>query len=430
MGLHGGLHGASRKADARADARADWAENVPRKETDGGVPRGRTSRREQVDQIKNYRILGIRRYSQYADTMEVARVRDDKKFVIKFVEKHLVQDVADVKQALNTLLRFYSELRRRRRRSGHARPAIEVEIAYPDKIFEDVEYMYFVFAHYDVIDGGETLSAETRARIRTSLDVAQTGADVVNWECVELGHMSEGDGHRLVAVVDLGGVAEVERDVARPRPVAVPARAQVAPEPVAPRPPVAVPEPVRRSPATPRPTRFAGAGQRDHDHHDHHDGDRDRDRAKAYVGKYIIDASGVPDLEVSGRLWRMSIETEPAEGRMRVHMVFLRYHIHLDADVTAARTTVRVRAPASSDRPACDDVFALDELPLRFFYFYKYLWAVVAEVRRKCAVVDFSVGKRRGQLFADGRFEFSDPSADPADRAWFHQKCLELARGR
>lgn len=72
----------------------------------------------------------------------------------------------------------------------------------------------------------------------------------------------------------------------------------------------------------------------------------------------------------------------------------------------------------------------LDSVPLKYLYFYKYIWAVFRDVRRRFAVVVFHIGKKRGKLHVDGRFEYedleNDSETDHSERQWFLAKCIEL----
>lgn len=131
--------------------------------------------------------------------MEVSRVRDGKKFVIKVVDKHLLRTISELPGLLEVLLEFYAI-------GDDLIKDAQLDFLRPDKIFEDEDCMYFVFRWYDFISSGKNMTGDMKSAVKSAFQEMNYVDAELNWDCIEIGRPRDSE-QRMACIIDLGGMA-------------------------------------------------------------------------------------------------------------------------------------------------------------------------------------------------------------------------------
>ncbi|KAK9494894.1 hypothetical protein V1508DRAFT_262012 [Lipomyces doorenjongii] len=319
---------------------------------------GRTYRRNQSDQISNYKVQNFRQRSDFCDTLDVMRMRDNRVYVIKTISKKRLA----VTQA-NSRMKLSVEFFAAALHSLSNIPRNEMpRVVLPRRIFEDLEAVYFVFDYYAAVQSDAISRAEmTQLYLEVERFIRGLGYRVRNAKTMELAKQAG----RICLVVELGAVMRVEDKA--------PIDANVNS--------LRLDSPMVTNSQKPhglaRPTtRFDDP----------------------VLQRYWMDMSNIPYTSTSTSQCKM----EACDGRIGLYFYSDSQHFEVVSTVDNG-----IRVEIRSDNKIAE-TYALADLPLQHLARYRYARRLVACIRRHRVCVEVNSGTRRSRLYADGRFEDID----------------------
>ncbi|KAK9385782.1 hypothetical protein V1515DRAFT_629613 [Lipomyces mesembrius] len=317
---------------------------------------GRTYRRNQSDQISNYKVQNLRQRSDLCDTLDVMRIRDNRVYVIKTISKKRLA----VTQA-NSRMRLSVEFFAAALHTLSNIPRNEMpRVVLPRRIFEDPEAVYFVFDYYAAVQSDAISSAETKQLcLEAERFIGSLGYRVRNAKTMELAKQAG----RICLVVELGAVKKVEDKAL------IDANVNSL---------------KRESPTVTNNQKSQVGLARPTTHFD-----------DPVLQRYWMDMSNIPYTSTSTSQCKM----EACDGRIDLYFYSDSQHFEVVSTVDNG-----IRVEIMSDTKIAE-TYALVDLPLQHLARYRYARRLVACIRRHSVCVEVNSGTRRSRLYADGRFE-------------------------
>ncbi|KAK9374669.1 uncharacterized protein V1513DRAFT_65435 [Lipomyces chichibuensis] len=316
---------------------------------------GRTYRRNQSDQISNYKVQNLRQRSDFCDTLEVMRIRDNKVYVIKTISKKRLA-VAQANARMRLSVEFFAAALQ----SLLSIPRNEMpRVVLPRRIFEDPEAVYFVFDYYAAVQSDAISSAEMKQLyLEAERFIGGIGYRVRNSKTMELAKQAG----RFCLVVELGAVKKVEDKAL------IDANVNIL---------------KRNSPTVTNNQKTQGLA-------------RPTIRLDDPVlQRYWMDISNIPYTSSSTSQCKM----DACDGRIDLYFYSDNQHFAVISTVDNG-----IRVEIRTDNKIAE-TYALAELPLQHLVRYRYARRLVACIRRHSVCVEVKSGTRRSRLYADGRFE-------------------------
>ncbi|KAK9320431.1 hypothetical protein V1517DRAFT_329413 [Lipomyces orientalis] len=320
----------------------------------------RTYRRNQSDQISNYKVQNVIQRSELCDTLEAMRMRDNKVFVIKIISKKGVA-VRQANSGMSFSVDFFSDaLQYVSTIPGSKVPPVVL----PRRIFEDPDAVYFVFDYYEEIKSDALSSAEAKQVLldakRFLIELGYRARDAKAMEPVK-------QGGRTCIVLDIVEVVKVDGKASRDA--------------------------------------NANGLNFNHDRRAARNSVDNQEMAKPSISvddvglrRYWIDMSNIPYTSTS----TSQCKIEACNGRIELYFYGDRQHF---AVVSTRHNDIRVEIKTSNTTA---ESYALADLPLQHLARYLYARCVVTSIRRHSVCVAVNAGTRRARLYADGRFEDSN----------------------
>ncbi|KAK9238067.1 hypothetical protein V1525DRAFT_342529 [Lipomyces kononenkoae] len=320
--------------------------------------RGRTHRRNQSDLISNYKVQNTRQSSEFCDTLEVKRIRDNKLFVIKTIpKKRLAVGKASSRFAVS--VEYFADASHSLSNDISGNKLHRVLI--PRRVFEDSVAVYFVFDYYETIQTEATSSMEMKQLyLEAEKFIGGLGYRVPDAKTTEIVKQSG----QACFFFEIGTVQKVEK------------------EPL-----------VNANDASSlkRESQRTAYNQKSHGL-----GPLGTTFADRVLQHYWIDLSNIPYVSASTSQCRV----EACDGR--VDLYFYNDSQHFEV-VSTLDNSIHVKVRTKNGKSAA--VYALADLPLQHLARYRYARRLVACIRRHSVCVAVNSGTRRARLFADGRFE-------------------------
>ncbi|KAJ8103263.1 hypothetical protein POJ06DRAFT_247046 [Lipomyces tetrasporus] len=320
---------------------------------------GRTYRRNQSDQISNYKVQNVIQRSDLCDTLEAMRMRDNKVFVIKIIsKKRLAGRQANLGVSFSVdffsdALQYVSTIPR----SG------VLPVVLPRRIFEDPDAVYFVFDYYEEIKSEALSSAEVKQVLldaeRFLSELGYRARDAKSMDLVK-------QGGRTCVVVDIVEVVKVDDKASRDA--------------------------------------DENGLNLNHDLPAGRNSVNNQDMARPSISfgdfglrRYWMDVSNIPYTSTS----TSQCKVEACNGRIELYFYGDCQHF---AVVATRDNDIRVEIKAGNTTAKS---YVLADLPLQHLARYLYARRVVTSIRRHSVCVAVNAGTRRARLYADGRFEDS-----------------------
>ncbi|KAK9487946.1 hypothetical protein V1527DRAFT_494486 [Lipomyces starkeyi] len=318
---------------------------------------GRTYRRNQSDQISNYKVQKLKQRSDFCDTLEVMRIRDNRVYVIKTISKKRLA----LTQA-NSRVRLSVDFFAAALHSLSNIPRNEMPpVVLPRRIFEDPEAVYFVFDYYAAVQSDAISSAEMKQLyLEAERFIGSLGYRMRNAKTMEL----VTQGGRICVVVELGAVKKIENKALMDANVNSLKRDST------------TLTNNQKTQGLARPTTRFG---------------------DPVLQRYWMDLSNIPYTSSSTSQCKM----EACDGRIDLYFYSDSQHFVVSTVDNGIRVEIRTDNKIA-------ETYALADLPLQHLTRYRYARRLVACIRRHRVCVEVNSGTRRSRLYADGRFEDID----------------------
>ncbi|KAK9368323.1 hypothetical protein V1509DRAFT_565060 [Lipomyces kononenkoae] len=318
--------------------------------------RGRTYRRNQSDQISNYKLKSTRQSSEFCDTLDVMRIRDNKLFVIKTIPKKRLAE-AKASSCLALSVEYFADTLHSLSNGDVAGNRMPRALL-PRRAFEDSVAVYFVFDYYDTILAEAMSSAEMD---RLYLEAEGLIKGLGYRAATKIVKLDDG---QICFIVEIGTVQKVDKETLRNL--------------------------NGNNFKTVYNPKNEGMG------------------LGPLLQHYWMDMSNIPHTLTSTSQCRM----EACDGR--IYLYFYGDGQHFEV-VSAVDNGIRVKIWTKHDQAA--EVYALADLPLHHLARYRYARRLVTCIRRHSVCVAVNAGTRRARLYADGRFEVTGKSRTGITRA-------------
>ncbi|KAK9453546.1 hypothetical protein V1511DRAFT_505035 [Dipodascopsis uninucleata] len=339
----------------------------------------RTSKREQSDQINNYVVERMRKFSYIVDTAEVSRMSDGNKYVLKIMDKN--DNRTGLLSMLSTTMDYFEKMGKK--------------ILQPLKIFEDADCVYFLYEFYEEVDADLSIAKDVQ-------DASKKCGFVVSFKDVEFGRINK----QIVCVVDPDNLTRTKTSNST----------------------------LQEARTTFQTTLLATQQQRDKhqqrlqttslQQRPHNRNSNGHQMAVDGVElRYLPKLEDIPSIRTKTSQCGVTIDA----GRMTVEFfadneafyiykseseVYVEIHKH---EPPSGRRRPQTQSASAKNRTKTSiERYRLPELPLEHLARYRYCLRILATIRRRMVRVAVNEGRTSARLYVDGSFARYHFGAEPA----------------